>query len=115
MSDLFARPLVLAAFLFCMPALGMAQVRPTPQQAERLLQTRPDLVAQLRQRIITSGMTVDQVRARLRAEGYPENLLDPYLPNASASSGVAPGSNVFDAVRALGIVDSTDYASLQST
>ena len=36
----------------------------------------PALLQQLRQRILTSGLTPDQVRARLKAEGYPETLLD---------------------------------------
>jgi hypothetical protein len=58
-------------------------VRPTPDQAQALLQARPDLVAQLRQRMMTSGMTPEQIRSRLRAEGYPENLLDPYLAGAT--------------------------------
>lgn len=83
----------------------IAGQKPTPAEAQRLLQTRPDLVAQLRARISASGLTPAQVRARLRAEGYPENLLDPYL-NAGVGTDSLPGSNVFDAVRALGLVDS---------
>jgi protein involved in polysaccharide export with SLBB domain len=92
-------------------ALAGAQ-RPTSQQAQELLQARPELIAQLRQRIVTSGMTADQVRARLRAEGYPENLLDPYLPDASiALAGV--DTSVFAAVVSLGIADSSDVAALR--
>jgi hypothetical protein len=43
---------------FLLPTLAGTQVpttRPTPEQAQTLLQTRPDLVAQLRQRFATSG------------------------------------------------------------
>src|SRR3990170_2449747 len=79
------RPMRLAACLLVALALAAplpAQV-PTPQQAQQLLQTRPDLINQLRQRIGTSGLTAEQVRARLRAEGYPENLLDAYLPGGA--------------------------------
>ena len=76
-----------------------------------LLQTRPDLVAQLRQRFLVSGMTRDQVHARLRTEGYPEDLLDSYLPGA-AGDGAAPSDDVFRAVRQLGIVDSADVDRL---
>ena len=63
---------LLVAASFLLPTLAAAQVptvRPTPEQAQVLLQTRPDLVAQLRQRFATSGLTREQVHARLRAEG----------------------------------------------
>ena len=87
-------------------------VRPTPAQAQVLLQTRPDLVAQLRQRFATSGLTKEQVHARLRADGYPEDLLDGYLPGVSGAPA-EPTDDVFRAVRALGIADSVDVATLQ--
>ncbi|HYD55100.1 MAG TPA: SLBB domain-containing protein [Gemmatimonadaceae bacterium] len=93
----------------------MAQ-RPSPAQAEALLQARPDLVAQLRSRIQTSGLTPAQVRARLRAEGYPESLLDAYIEGtgALADSSLAAGEDIFAAVRALGIVDSVGLDSLRA-
>jgi protein involved in polysaccharide export with SLBB domain len=69
-------------------------------------------VSQLRQRIITSGMTAEQVRARLRAEGYPSDLLDPYLPGA-ASAPDSIDNDVFAAVVNLGIADSTDVEALR--
>jgi protein involved in polysaccharide export with SLBB domain len=96
--------------------LVVAQVpttRPTPEQAQTLLQTRPDLVAQLRQRFATSGLTPEQVRARLRAEGYPENLLDPYLAGVSGDAPT-PTDDVFSAVRSLGIADSADVEAMRS-
>ena len=101
---------------FLLPTLAAAQVpsvRPTPEQAQVLLQTRPDLVAQLRQRFATSGLTREQVHARLRAEGYPEDLLDAYLPGMTGAAP-APNGDVFDAVRLLGVADSADVAALQS-
>lgn len=88
--------------------------RPTADQARTLLETRPDLVAQLRARLLASGLTPDQVRARLRAEGYPENLLDPYLPSGMATAADSvPSAAVFDAIRALGVLDSAEVDSLQ--
>jgi hypothetical protein len=30
-----------------------------------------------------SGLTDDQIRARLRAAGYPDSLLDQYLPGSA--------------------------------
>ena len=52
----------------------------TPQQLE-LLRQNPDLV---RQRIQQSGMSADQVRARLRAEGYLPSPLDAFLGAAGS-------------------------------
>src|SRR5690349_24913359 len=77
--------LLLIACLFVSPRLAAAQ-NPTAAQAQQMLQSNPALLQQLRQRILTSGLTPDQVRARLRAEGYPETLLDAYLPGGSGAS-----------------------------
>lgn len=108
------RSLMVAAS-FLLPHAARAQTpttRPTPEQARVLLQTRPDLVAQLRQRFATSGMSREQVHARLRAEGYPEDILDPYLSDATGGAA-QPSDSVFAAVLALGIADSSDVAQLQ--
>jgi polysaccharide biosynthesis/export protein len=88
--------------------------RPTAQRAQELLQSRPDLVAQLRQRLLASGLTPDQVRARLRTEGYPENLLDAYLPGGrpDALPDSASASQAIRALRTLGIVDSASADTL---
>ena len=89
--------------LFCSRVVAGAQVpttRPTPEQAQILLQTRPDLVAQLRQRFATSGLTREQVHARLRAEGYPEDLLDAYLPGMTGTPHRADRRRVLRRARA---------------
>src|ERR1700737_4388551 len=59
--------------------LPSGQQLPTQEQAQELLRNRPDLVEQLRQKLAASGLTPDQIRARLRAAGYSETLLDSYL------------------------------------
>jgi polysaccharide export outer membrane protein len=95
------------------------QTPPSTDQARRLLETRPDLVAQLRREIGNSGLTPDQIRARLRAAGYPESLLDGYIstrgarPGVDTSSSALPTEDILDAVAALGIVDSTDTSELR--
>jgi polysaccharide export outer membrane protein len=115
MRSLLLRSLVVTAS-FLLPTVASTQVpttRPTPEQAQTLLQTRPDLVAQLRQRFATSGLTPQQVRDRLRAEGYPENLLDAYLPGVSGEAPI-PTDDVFAAVRSLGVVDSADVEAMRA-
>ncbi len=106
-------PLLVAAFFYSVPGIIAAQAVPSPAQAQELLRNRPELVERLRQEIGTSGLTPDQVRARLRAAGYPENLLDAYLTGGVVSdSTVSP--DVFRAVRELGLVDSADVSLLRS-
>jgi protein involved in polysaccharide export with SLBB domain len=85
---------------------------PSPAVAEQLLRTRPDLVQQLRERIGASGLTKEQIRSRLRAAGYPETLLDPYLVGADSTTKVTPGSDIIEAVRVLGLVGGEEVDSL---
>src|ERR1700674_3473936 len=97
--------LVLSAGLFTLAPRLSAQ-NPSTAQAQQMLQN-PALLQQLRQRIMSSGLTPDQVRARLRAEGYPENLLDAYLPGSStnAADTPLPNDDVFNAMTRLGIAE----------
>ena len=110
------RLLSLAAFLFIVPSLASAQ---TASQAQALLQSNPDLINQLRSRIMSSGLTADQVRERLKAEGYPANLLDAYLSGDSSGNGTGNAAttgtqdDVFNAISALGIVDTLDVTNLR--
>ena len=85
---------------------------PSPQQAQDMLRNQPALVEQLRQRISQSGLTPDQVRARLRAAGYPEGLLDDYLKGADTTKPALFGPRTLDAVRALGVVSAEEADSL---
>ena len=112
MIRIHARAL-LAATLFLMPAVASSQQRPTSEEAQRMLRTNPALLEQLRQRILSSGLTPDQVRARLRAEGYPENLLDEYLGAGGTGVSTSTSEDVFAAVAALGIADSVDIDFLR--
>lgn len=122
MSHFWRFAATLAFAVLAAPALR-AQALPTPDQARRLLETRPDLVAALRREIASSGLTPDQIRARLRAAGYPEDLLDAYLntPNGGSAgravrdslSTPLPSDDVLDAVAALGIADTVDTSELR--
>ena len=112
MNSIKLRLLAVAAFLFIVPSLSPAQ---TPEQ---VLQN-PQLLQELRSRIMSSGLTPDQVRARLRAEGYPENLLDAYLGQgeaADAGAAAATAGNqedILSAISALGIVDTVDALAMR--
>lgn len=77
-----------------------------------MLRNRPEMVEQLRQQITASGLTPDQIRARLRAAGYPESLLDAFLAGeVPADSSLSP--DVFRAAGELGLVDSTSARTLR--
>src|SRR5687768_17220083 len=87
---------------------ALAQQRPSPQEAEALLRSSPDLANQVRTRLRDSGLTPEQIRARLRAEGYPESLLDAYLQPGSAGGDSVPSATTLAALRALSIEPETD-------
>ncbi len=114
------RPLLLGLGLLLFAGLPLAAqvpagtALPSPAQAEQLLKTRPDLVKQLRNRIGGSGLTREQIRSRLRAAGYPETLLDPYLEGADTTQDVKAGTDIIDASRVLGLVGSEEADSLLS-
>ncbi len=65
----------------------------------------------------SSGLTPEQVRTRLKAAGYSDQLLDQYLPGAKvrADSTMVPDDEVFSAVRRLGISDTLALDSLTAT
>src|SRR5256884_9926783 len=78
----------------------------TPEQALELLRTNPQLAAIFRQRIQQSGLTPDQIRARLVAAGYPPNMLDAYLGGSSGGSGdtgPTPSGQEGQALQAIGL------------
>jgi polysaccharide export outer membrane protein len=104
--------LTIAGLLFL--AAPVSAQNPTPAQAQQILQNNPALLQQLRQRIMTSGLTPDQVRARLRAEGYPESLLDAYLPGSTGvPDSTISSEDVFAAIAQLGIADTTEIDLLR--
>lgn len=107
---------LLLAALATLPgtAGSLAGQVPTPDEARRLLATRPDLVAQVRERILTSGLSAAEIRARLVAAGYPSDLLDSYLPNVPEPGASSVDDRVFAAARALGFADEELLPVLES-
>ncbi len=116
------RPLLTAAAVFAFAPFARAQLPggttslPSPAQAGQIAQARPDLIAQLQQRLLASGLTPDQARARLRAAGYPDNLIDSYLPGGSgrgAAGDTLSSSTLLNVMSTLGIADSLDIDALR--
>lgn len=95
-----------------MGAAGAQQ--PTPAQVQQRLQADPDLANRVRAEISKGGLTADQVRARLRAAGYPESLLNEYLPDSTGIPGTSDRDSLINAVSALGLVEPAVIAQLRS-
>src|SRR6266446_3088075 len=84
------------------PMFAGAQ-QPTAGQVQEALQQQPGLADMVRSRISQSGLTPDQIRARLLANGYPATLLDAYFSASAATSPIAPGAQELAALQALGL------------
>jgi protein involved in polysaccharide export with SLBB domain len=110
-ASLAIRALIVSALVLPFGTSG-AQ-RPSSSQAQALLQARPELIAQLRSRIQSSGLTPAQVRARLQAEGYPPDLLDAYLSDSFSADSGEVTDDIFSAVQSLGIADAAGIDSLR--
>jgi polysaccharide export outer membrane protein len=111
MTRMFARAtLVGFAFsLFFASDLG-AQQRGMPAAGNR-----SEIMNRLRSVMESTGMTPEQIRSRLKAQGYPESMLDSYMPGARGVDTLAlPEPDVFEAVRALGLADSAAVDTLRN-
>src|SRR2546425_2761283 len=98
-------PFLLLGGLLAAPCASQV---PTPSQAPQALQQavqqNPGLADVIRQRIAQSGMTPDQVRARLQANGYPSTLLDVYLGAQTPGQATpVPGTQELAAIQSLGL------------
>src|SRR5437016_1118458 len=88
-------------------ALAQNPPLPPPSQAQGALQQavqqNPGLPDIIRQRILQSGLTAEQVRSRLAAGGYPSNLLDAYLSGTVSGAQLPAGALELAAIQALGV------------
>src|SRR6266566_5272763 len=101
-SPISLLPFVLGGLVIVLAAVPAGGQQPTATQVQQALQQQPGLGDVVRNRIAQSGLSADQIRARLQASGYPGTLLDPYL-SATAPSGLVPGSQELAALQALGL------------
>jgi polysaccharide export outer membrane protein len=100
------RPLLGVVLTVFLAATAAAQ---TPSPAQQT----PAAIARLQQMMQASGMSPEQIHDRLKAQGYPESLLDQYLPGAARTDSTSvPSDDVFAAIKALGLGDSTAVDSL---
>ena len=109
MTRTFLRATLVAfALLSSVAPIATAQNRPPAGQS------RADIMNRLQSMMQSTGMTPEQVRTRLRAQGYPESVLDQYMPGArfTGDSTALPTEDVFAAVRSLGVADSAAVDSL---
>lgn len=97
---------VVALCCGCVPLVARAQnpQLPTAPQAQQLLQN-PALAGLIRQRIEQSGLSADQIRARLAASGYSPTMLDAYISGAATPQGALPipDAQAVAAIQALGL------------
>lgn len=88
----------------------------TPEQAARMLQQRPELGSLVRQRLSQSGLSPEQIRARLRSAGYPSNMLDAYLTAATdTTTPPDPTQQMVEVMQGLGLASFSRQDSLLLT
>jgi polysaccharide biosynthesis/export protein len=71
---------------------------------QQAIMQNPGLADSLRRRLQGSGLTPEQIRARLAAAGYPAGLLDAYMgATQPGQAGPQPGALELTAIQALGL------------
>jgi polysaccharide biosynthesis/export protein len=108
----FVFALLLAAITVAVPKAVAQQTRPSAAQAQAAM-TDPAIRARILQQVRASGMTPDQIRTQLKAQGYPDEVINQVIGVAGDSTS-AVSDDVFAAVRALGIMDSIALDSLRT-
>src|SRR2546427_4251198 len=104
-SPLSLLPMVLGGMVWgASSVLAQNPPLPPPSQAQGALQQavqqNPGLPDIIRQRILQSGLTAEQVRSRLAASGYPANLLDAYLSGTVSGAALPAGGPRLPGVQA---------------
>jgi protein involved in polysaccharide export with SLBB domain len=91
----------------------MPSTPPSPAQVQAAM-TNPQIRARILAQVRSSGMTPDQIRAQLKSMGYSDDIINQLISAAGSDSTQAISDDVFAAVKALGILDSTALDSLRA-
>ena len=97
------------ALMFSFAASLDASQVPTQGELQRLI-ANPQSGAAVRQRLLQSGLTPDQIRSRLQAAGLPTNALDSYIRGGQGALN-PPSDSVLGAITALGLGSPNDIAA----
>jgi protein involved in polysaccharide export with SLBB domain len=81
-----------------LPIPLLAQL-PVSEEAMQLLQQDPE---QIRQLLLSSGLSADEIRSRLQAAGYPTGALDQFLASGPLDPSAAVDPTTIGALGALG-------------
>ena len=95
---------VLCVALGLTTVLGASAQIPTPQQARRLIQEDPELV---RQQLLRSGLSEQEIRARLAAAGLPSDALNQFLSGDLIDATTAFDDDALSGLESLGIAVET--------
>ena len=99
------RAAVLCVAVGLATALGTsAQIPTTPQQARQMIQDNPELV---REQLLQSGLSEQEIRARLAAAGLPSGALDQFLSGDSIDAATAFDEEALISLQRLGIAVET--------
>ena len=80
--------------------LGASAQIPTAEEVRQLAQESPDLV---RQQLLQSGLSEQQIRLRIRAAGLPADIFDGYYPSDPTDAAIGFDGDAINALEALGI------------
>lgn len=105
--------LLTAASVLIVSESARAQTPPTQAQAQAAM-TDPAIRARILAQVKASGMSPDQIRSQLKGMGYNDDVINQLIGGAGVDTTAALSDDVFAAVRALGIVDSTALDSLRT-
>src|SRR5579862_2206505 len=109
MNRFLLSALVSAAVLSTQPVALRAQGQATQAQAGM---SDPAIRARIMAQVKSSGLSPDQIRTQLQGMGYSDDVINQLIGGAGVDTTAALSDDVFAAVRALGIMDSTAVDSL---
>jgi protein involved in polysaccharide export with SLBB domain len=107
------RTLFLTALAIVAP-LSFVAAQGTPSQAQiQAAMTDPQIRSRILAQIRSSGMTPDQIRTQLKSMGYGDDVIAQLMGAATGDTTMSLSSDVFAAIRSLGMADSTLLDSLR--